>query len=463
MKMLKESIKYRLKDGYSVVHEALIENGDGRAKGRRGLLFGTLCSNFFSPLISGTYFTGLMLAMDADDAYIGYISMLITVCGFFQMFSPLFLEKLHRRKPLLLAMRGLQHFLNVVVVGIIPLMPWSKDTILAVFMVVIFLVYVLNALGSPGYSGWHLQSLPYEKRVNYWTIQNMTCQLLGVSIAYVAGVFLDFFEGNQVSVGGMTPTITALIILRILAVVMAALEIYFYGWIGEYPYEKDENEKNNKGLRLLLQPLKNKAYIETVSVQFLWTFITAIIGPYFSVYLLDEVKMSYSFIALGGIISTPIILIVTPIWGKMLQRKNWIRLLGIGMAGYSFAYFFNMLITTNTQYLYPFAIIICYMFSPCITIAMGQLNYLKLPQQNITTYLSLFSILNQGVSLLGIFLGTQFITLTENLEINIFGMTFINKQYINFVQMAGILVLVLYVFHIARKIRKEQESGLLRN
>ncbi len=136
----------------------------------------------------------------------------------------------------------MQHFLNIVVVGIIPLMPWSKDTILTVFMVTVFLVYVLNALGSPGYSGWHLQSLPYEKRVNYWMIQNMVCQILGVSIAYIAGVFLDFFEGNGISLGSMTPTITALIILRVLAVITAGLEIYFYSWIGEYPYEKDANK-----------------------------------------------------------------------------------------------------------------------------------------------------------------------------------------------------------------------------
>ena len=459
MKALKASIKYRLKDGYSVVHEAIIENSDGRARGRRGLLAGTLCSNFFSHLISGTYFTSLMLAMDADDVYIGYISMLITTCGFFQMFAPLFLEKLQRRKTLLLVMRGVQNFLNIVVVGIIPLMPWPKETILTVFMITVFLVYVLNALGSPGYSGWHIQSLPYEKRVNYWTIQNMSTSLLGVSIAYIAGVFLDFFENNAISFGGMTPTITALILMRIVAVVTAALEIFFYSWIGEYPYEKEQNAKDNSGFRMLWKPIMNKGYMQTVSVQFLWTFITAIIGPYFSVYVIDEVKMSYSFIALGGVISTPIILIVTPIWGKLLQRKNWIRLMGFGMAGYSLAYFFNMLITSSTQMLYPIAIIICYIFSPCITIAMGQLNYLKLPQQNITTYLSLFSILNQGVSLLGTFLGTQFIALTENMVIEIFGFRMINKQYINMIQMCGILLLVLYVFHLDRRIRKEQEAA----
>ncbi len=34
----------------------------------------------------------------------------------------------------------------------------------------------------------------------------------------------------------------------------------------------------------------------------------------------------------------------------------------------------------------------------------------------------------------------------------------VNKQYINLIQMIGILVLVLYVFRIDRKIRKEQEG-----
>ena len=456
MKTVKESIRYRLKDGYSIFQDAVLDNSDGRAKGRQGLLCGTLSLHFLRNLISGTYFTGLLLAMDADDIYIGYITMIMTMCTFFQMFAPLYLEKMKRRKTLLLVIHSIYHFLNIVVVGVIPLMPWPKETILNVFMITVFLLSVTNALGAPGFSDWHMQSLPYERRISYWTVQNLTSQILGVCIAYIAGLFLDFFVDNRIAFGGISPTLTALLLLRILAVILAACEIYFYTWIKEYPYEKNIREKNDHGMRLLLLPLKNKAYIMTVSIQVLWTFIGGVIGPYFSVYLLDEVKMSYSFLALGGFISTPIILIMTPIWGKMLQRKRWINLLAMVMAGYSLVYLLNPLITSSTQFLYPVVILVSNFFSPCISVALGHLSYMKMPEQNRTAYLSLFSVLVQGASLLGTFVGTQFIAHTEDKVLNLFGFTMVNKQYLNLIQFALALCLVFYVRKIAKTIQEEK-------
>ncbi len=458
MKALKESVRYRLKDGYSLVHDAVIENGDGKARGRRGILAGNLSLNLLNQLVTSTYFTSLMLAMDADDVYISYISMLIIVCGFFQIFAPLILERLGRRKALLLTLRAIQHFLNIVVIGVIPLMPWPKEIMLNVFMVAVFMVYTLNAITTPGFSGWHLQSLPYAKRVNFYTIQNMSSQFLGLTLAYAAGVFLDFFENNTISFRGMTPTITALVLMRILAVLIAVSEIWFYTWIREYPYEKDADERNNRGIRLLGQPLRNKAYMTMISVQLLWNLNSTLIGPHFNVYLIDDVQMSYSFMMLGGLISLPITLIVTPIWGKLLHRKNWVNILGIGMAGFSLAYFLNMLITSSTQYMYVLSLIACYMFSPCVNIAILQLNYLKLPPQNTTSYLSLCAILVQAVTLLGTFLGTQFIMWTDGVVLNVFGFEMVNKQYINIIQFTGLWGLIFYVLHINRKLSKEQDN-----
>ena len=56
-------LKDRLHSVFSDVSDALVENEDGMAANRQSTFFLRMISNFFSILITGNYYTGLLLAI----------------------------------------------------------------------------------------------------------------------------------------------------------------------------------------------------------------------------------------------------------------------------------------------------------------------------------------------------------------------------------------------------------------
>ena len=76
----------------TAVSDAFIENSDGLATSRRYKLSGEVLAGFITNLITGSYFTGLLLAIGASDTYISFVTMATSLCGILQLLSPLLLE-----------------------------------------------------------------------------------------------------------------------------------------------------------------------------------------------------------------------------------------------------------------------------------------------------------------------------------------------------------------------------------
>ncbi len=450
------TLKHRISDFFSIVTEVLRDNDDGRVTGRRGMLIGGYMTTFVNCLITGNYFTGLLLAMGADDIYISYINMATTLCGFLQFVAPLLLERMKKRKTFLMIMRFVYHFLNIAAIGLIPIIPADKIYLFAAMLITIILVNSISALCAPGYSIWHMQSLPEEKRSNYFTISNLGGTILNLVSAFVAARFVDTMDLHSVSVGSISPTVTALLILRLIAMAGAALELFSFSKIKEYPYESDTNAKNNRGLRLLLSPAGNKMFMMTISIQIIWTFACALIGKYFEIYLLDIVDMSYTYLSLSGIVSTPIIIIMTPVWAQLLRRHKWYNMLAIAIAGYSFAYVGNFLVTSSTEWMYIVVLLICYLFNPCINIMFSTITYMNMPETNRTAYLSFYSLCSTIASFLGTVCGTIFMNATYGADFTLFGLLFTNYQYLNMVQFILIIGIAAYVAIMGKRLSGEK-------
>ena len=443
----------------SYLHETFLEDSDGCAKGRQCILVGTLSASIITSLTAGIYFTSLMLAMGASETYIGYVTAIISFSGLFQLFAPLLLEKLPRRKELLLAARSIYYLLDIVAMGVIPLLPIGHALKLVLFMVTLVLLHAINYIATPGISAWHMQSLPMTKRVNFYTISNVGTTILNQISAFLAGLLLDHFEANTLSFRSMSPTMTAIIILRLVALLFAALECRKYACVKEFPYEADPSMHTEKGIRLLMQPLKDKLFMRTIFIPVAWTFITGIVGQYFSIYLLEDVKMSYSLIALGGFISTPITVLSTPLWYRTIRKLSWPKVLAIGQLGNMLAYFCNALITGQTQAFYFLCIILGSCFGTCINIVHSNLVYLHMPTSNRTSYFSFYSILTLLASFLGVYFGILFITLTNGIPFPFFGFYMGNKQYINLVSVLLYFVLSLFTLSYCR--RKEHNISVV--
>lgn len=433
------------------LQDTFVDNTDGHASTRRNLLFGGFFSALWANLVAGVYFTSLMLAMGASESYIGYTTTIASFCGLFQFLSPLIFERFPRRKGLILTFRGVYAFLNIAVIGVVPLLPIANHLKLILFMVALAIMNITANLVSPAMSIWHYQCLPASKRTNFLAVNNITSTMFSYISSLSAGILLDKFELAEISWGNLSPTLTAILLLRGVALIMAVFENVFFAKMKEDPYAVSPNADNRIGIKFLLTPLKNRKFMASISIMLLWTLFTALMGQYYTIYLLEDIQMSYTLLSLSSFVSLPIYFISNPTWSRIIRRNRWSKVLMTAQLLYITPYICNALVTPNSIALYFVSVFSSLLISPGITLSHTNLLYDNMPDENRTTYLSLYSVLIQLTTFISQYIGIQIFTLTDGASIRLLGLDMINKQYMNLVIGSLLVVVCLHTGTIVRK------------
>ena len=423
----------------------LFDNSDGLIKSRRGALLYAYLSNFITNIVTSTYFVGLMLEMGADERYIGAITVTITVCSFLQFLSPLLLEKIEKRKKYLITLRVIYHLLYVVVVGIIPLLSIQHNLMLILFMITVILANIVNAMTLSGLSVWHIQNIPEDMRPNFFTLSNIGSQVINAIAGFCASRFVDIFEAEQINWLGISPLLLAFLFLRLVALIAAIGEFSALAVIKEHPYVSHAVEKKTKtGIKMILTPLTDRLFMKTILIYVFYLFIASMIGKYFEVYLLEFAEMSYTYISLSGIISLPIVLLMSPLWAYFMRKLSWTKVMPIALTGTAIGYFFNTLITPTTQFFHILCSAFYSSFYIAIAIIFAFLPYVNMPETNRTAYISIFTISGSVAGLLGNLTGILFMSVSEGLEYYLFGLKITNYQTLNLIQTILFLFLTVY-------------------
>lgn len=429
----------------------LTANSDGLARSRRGALIYAYLSNFITNMVTMTYFVGLMLEMGADENYISAVTITITVCSFLQFLSPLLLERLKRRKTFLMAMRAAYHLCYVVILGVIPILPLGKTVMLGAFIATVIVANVINSLSVSGVSIWHMQNFSAEKYSDFFTLSNVGSQIINALTGLGASRIVDTFQENSLSICGISPLMTAFLLLRLVALTAAIGELVSLAVIKEHPYEqKTTTERRTFGFKMLFLPLTNRPFIKTIMIYIIYFFTSGLIGKYFEVYLLEIAKMSYTYKSLSGVISLPIVLLLSPVWSYLLRRFSWTRVMPIALTGTAIGYFFNTLITTETHFFHICCSIFYSSFHVAVAIIFAFLPYVHMPKTDRTAYISFFTISGAVAGLLGNFAGTLFMMLSKGLEYELFGLRITNYQTLNLIQTVLFLLLAVYTVFVAR-------------
>lgn len=437
----------------------LFDNSDGLIKSRRGALLYAYLSGFITNIVTSTYFVGLMLEMGADDRYIAAITVTITVCGFLQFLSPLLLEKKEKRKKFLITLRAIYHFLYIVVIGIIPLLSIRHDLMLILFMISVIIANIINAMTLSGLSIWHIQNIPEDKRPNFFTLSNVGAQVINAIAGFCASRFVDVFEAEQISYLGISPLMLAFLFLRLVALIAAIGEFSALAVIKEHPYTAQTIEKKQKtGIRMLLAPLSNRSFMKTILIYIFYLFIASMIGKYFEIYLLEIAEMSYTYISLSGVISLPIVLLMSPLWAYFMRKLSWKRVMPITLTGTAIGYFFNTLITPTTQFFHILCSAFYSSFYVAIAIIFAFLPYVNMPETNRTAYISIFTISGSIAGLLGNLAGMLFMSISDGLEYYMFGLKITNYQTLNLIQTILFLLLAVYTI-ISTRTKSENNKA----
>ena len=161
---------------------------DELAKNRAMIIAENCANSIQANLVGGNFFTGLFLLLNATTVQIGLINILTYVSNLLQLFSPLFLERFAKRKKMLIWSRIIIHILNIVVIGVAANLPVPDRTRVYIILGVVALLNAVSAFTGPGFSIWHMQSVPERERANYFSINTRLVNLAAYIFILGGGV-----------------------------------------------------------------------------------------------------------------------------------------------------------------------------------------------------------------------------------------------------------------------------------
>ena len=419
------------------------------ARNRLYILWFSIHANIIAILYGGYFFTGMLLQLGADDAYMGYVTIVTYACNIAAVFSPLIIERFHRRKRMLLISRGVYYLLLLGFITAIPYLGIGNGARLAFILTIIAAVNLLASLTGSGMSVWHLQSLPEGVRTSFFSNLNMIIGILNMILLNLAGLFADYFKAQGQEMLGI-------VLLRCAAFLFAFVEIYNLSKIKEYPYAKSENKINI--LDIFRNPMKNRQYRAVMAIIVLWTLTASIPGPFYQVYLIQNLKISYSFLSAVNLLNIPVLLIALPIWSRIIRRLGDVKLFSPLAALISLHYLSLAMVTQdNYQWLYPVSVFYYFILAAGITQVASLMPYKFIPETNQSNFISFYGTVSTVAALLGTLVGQRFILSTEQLNLSVLGMGMGGRQLIMVLTGAAVFMGSAAMFFINRWLDRSQK------
>jgi len=380
------------------------------------------------------------------------INIIANICNALQLLSPLLLERFRRRKPLLIASRIIVHLVNVVLIGLVAVLPIESQPKVIMILGAQAILNIVSASTAQGFSIWHMKSVPEHVRAKYFSLNQITSYASLYSFILLGSFIVDQFKAGGNELMGM-------LVLRGIAVVFAALDIFWLVKIIEYPNEEN-TEKTDLKL-IFTAPFKQKRYLISVSIMFLWSLLANTTGSFYAVYLLEDVNLTYSYMNIVGATYVPCVLFLGPVWARIINKTSWFTAFYISVFLYAVPYIGQGFVTADWPWLYLVVVILCNMSAPGINISYANLAYYNLPRQNQTVYLTFASTLACIGALLGTYYATTFRQLADGLSITLFNIVFTTPQIM--VSVTGTLLIVLsvivYFLNVHEKKLIAAESG----
>ena len=424
-------------------------DGDELARGRATIITENCFNSVQANLVGGNFFTGLLLLLNVETVQLGLINIIANVANILQLFSPLLLERFKSRKRLLICARTVIHVLNIGMIGLAANLPIDTRVRVYIILGIIAVQNTVSAFTAMGFSVWHIQSVPEKVRANYFSVNIRIVNLAAYVFILTGGFFIDAMKARGLEMLGF-------MLLRGVAVLFAAADIFLLTRIKEYEYPQGTAMSLKA---IFTEPFKAPLYLISVLVIFLWSFFANTTSSFYSVYMLQTVKASYTFLNLNSAMSVPMLLFVAPIWTRFINRTSWFAVYWKVLLAYGLVYCLYPFVTPS-NYLWAHTLINLTIFtlSPAVSLVNNNMYYYNIPRANQTLYLSFNSALASVGAILGNLFATRYMVRSENLHPVILGVRMQNNQFLPMITGCLIMLMGVIIFFLHRRELRQKKA-----
>ena len=376
---------------------------------RRFVLEGCLANAIFT-LTSGAFLVGYASYLGANEQFNGIIVALPLLANIIQMFSPLVLEKLPGRRPLIVALCLFYRTLLCLMM-FIPFVTDSKPARLLILGSMYFLAYCASGFLTPASASWIISLVPEKLRGRYFGLRDMCILASAAVVSLVMGRILDLFKlHNQDYLGFVVVFSVALIITLFNVLTLKRIKEPEVK-----PYDQTLDIK-----RLISIPLRDKQFRKVVLLNILWNLSVQFSLPFFSVYMVNGLKLSYTYIMVIGIILSCVQSYSARIWGRISEKRSWEFTVVASMAVLGIVHVTWSFINHSTYFLIiPFVQVLAGIGWAGVNLSLFNIQFKYAPQEGRTVFVGFNAALAGAAGFFSALMGSVVVGALSGIKIDI--------------------------------------------
>lgn len=348
-------------------------------------------------LTSGAFLAGYANFLGANDAFNGIIGAIPVLAGVISMFSPMYFEKRDKRKLQAVLLNFLHRFILGLMV-FIPLIVLNQAPRLMLLAFMYFAAYLAISFANPAASGLIIDLTQENTRGKYFGRRESYLLAVGTVISLILSRVLDGYKADGNEYGGF-------VVVFVVILLLSLTNYYFWSNIKEPPVKSKKTTYSLK--QVVTIPLKNSGFKKVIIFFVLYNIGLQVGGPFFSIYMVTNLKLDYTYIMLMSMISTLVNVILVRVWGKIADNRSWDFVLKCSILMLGITHFAWMFVTDTTSVvLIPLLHIAGGMSWAGIGISTFNIQFIFSPEEGRTVYIGFNAALGGVMGFLGTLAGS---------------------------------------------------------
>ncbi len=282
-------------------------------------------------LTGGAFQTGFALWLGAGSFWMGVIGAAPTFAALIQLVSSVVVERLGQRKGITAWFSLLSRTLWLPIL----LIPWLPPGEMRLYAFVALLIVSSLAIQVPvpAFTSWLSDLVPADHRGRYFGRRNMLAGLTAMAASLPPAWFLD-----RAVKDGIVSEPVGFAVLFGVAVVFGLVSFLVLLRQPEPPMARSDRMTSgglSGAIAAYRGPLQDRAFRRVLWFSGVFAVGQFIAAPFYTVYALQELKLSYMWLQVLGAIASLASLASMPLWGYLSDKFGNRPLLVIAVAGVS--------------------------------------------------------------------------------------------------------------------------------
>jgi len=271
-------------------------------------------ANLYANLTGGVFLVGYALALKASEVQIGLLAAFPLLANIVQPFSTYLIERIGRRRSLALFGGAFARLLWLVII-IASVYLTSRRQLLYISMWVVALSQMGTAINNLAWMSWMADLVQEEIRGRYFGLRNAALGVAALLASLAGGYFLDVWKA-----GHPRGEMDALRLLFVAGVVCGVASLFIQARVYEPPLR--EGDESQSFSRRLFLPFRDANFRRFLIFSLAWNFAVYFTAPFFAVYMLKSLKLSYTAVATYAVLSSAADLASAQLWGRLSDRET---------------------------------------------------------------------------------------------------------------------------------------------